>query len=119
MFRKSNSTNIYYIRFRQLVNELREKREDLIARVQELIAKKNVIDLYPEGADKNAAIVAFESKQKTLLNYIAQYDNVLIRIANYDASKCEPPVNQHFYSKESSHDVIEEAYKMFMKGEFL
>jgi hypothetical protein len=103
--------------------ELEEKfldHQDAYIRLKEateaVIIKKNVIDLYPEGADKTAAIASFKLAQMELIRAIEHYDSTRVDIRDYYQE------HNNFYknwsvlrSLKTSHAIIEEIYERFFK----
>ena len=100
--------------YQTLINSLRDARGTLVARTENVICKKGVIDLYPEGADKAFAQTECEDAQHKLI----------CAIGNYDARKQE---TEDFYKKHceelygyidkfaTSHSIIETVYRNFFK----
>ena len=54
--KKSSYINIYEAHADERLYDLWAKRDKLTARTREAITRKGVIDLYPDGADRDAAI---------------------------------------------------------------
>lgn len=93
----------------KLVNEVKSAKERLMNEVKKVWICKNVIDLYPDGADKIKALEDFKSRQKILLAAIGRYDCALRDLEEVEIKhKYEINVNIPLFS--SSHDVIEIAY---------
>lgn len=118
MFKKNKIIpNTYDRQLKQLLVEWQENRDLLIGQVNILITKKNVIDLYPEGADKNKAIEDFKARQRFLLNYIARYDDTYNQLMTFDYSKCAETISAKWqYEKATSHNIIEIAYNNFYRN---
>lgn len=83
--------------------------------VKHMIVAKGVIDLYPDGADKKAAIEHYQDLQDRLINKIAQYDqtkkdyeDAVSKYHNDDYEICPKIIF-------SSHTIVENAYKDFYK----
>ena len=56
-FKKKNShINIYEARADERLHDLWAERDRLMAKTRAVITRKAVIDLYPDGADRNAAM---------------------------------------------------------------
>lgn len=92
-----------------LVNETNAAKEKLINEVKRVWICKNVIELYPDGADKIKALEDFKSRQKILLAAIGRYDCALRDLEEVEIKhKYEINVNIPLFS--SSHDVIENTY---------
>lgn len=114
---KKRRINIYDIRIKELYDAVHEARDRLIAKTQAAITKKAVIDLYPEGADKQAAIKALDDAKYSLLCAIGYYDERLNEACQYYANnngnfdECWATPNN--FAK--SHDIIEYAYRHYFK----
>ena len=117
MFQKTKVTpNAYDITLKKLIEARKNAKEALAARVSDIIIKKNVIDLYPEGADKNRAIEDFRYSQTSLLFYIANYDDIYSKLMNFEFSKCAYYTSDKIqFAKITSHSIIESAYREFMR----
>ena len=71
------------------------------------IVRKGVIDLYPDGPDKDRAIKDFEAAQHSLLCAIGTVDGLRNDMRSYIARWAVPSVNI------SSHTIIEKVYRDF------
>lgn len=83
-----------------------------------VIIKKNVIDLYPEGADKAVANTSFKTAQNELICAIGHYDSTRADSQEY----YQEHDKNNFYkdwsaicSLKTSHALIEEIYENFFK----
>lgn len=104
----------YEEQYKELLNVVHDAKETLMARAENVICKKGVVDLYPEGADKAFAQAECEDAQHKLI----------CAIGNYDARTQEA---EDFYKKHyeelygytnkfaTSHFIIEIVYKNFFK----
>lgn len=117
MFKKTILPNEYDMHLKELINEFDDKRNDLMAQIPQLITKKNVIELYPDGADKNKAIADFEQTKQSLLTYIGAYDNIYNQLMRFDYSRCqEMRTNKYQFKSATSHSIIEIAYSNFYRN---
>lgn len=97
-------------------NDRLEAYRRLTERTEDVIVAQGVVDLYPDGADKEKAIKDLASKKIKLLCAIGVYDS--LRNEFYRALE-EPferiyTINFNTHTK-TSHEIIEEAYKNFYK----
>lgn len=91
-------------------------KQHLMACVEAIIVANSVINLYPEGADKNAAIKNAEAKKHLLLVAIGYYDG-LMRTYNellHKEEKREVTANW-INNFGTSHQIVEIAYRNFWK----
>lgn len=98
-------------------NAVYEAKERLFAKAQEVITKKNVIDLYPEGADKKAAIKALDDAKYSLLCAIGNYDGRLNEARQYYINNHDN-FQEHWATPDrfaKSHDLIENAYRDYFR----
>lgn len=96
--------------------ELVEAKSRLMNAAVKVIIANGVIDLYPEGADKDHAIKDAEDRKYSLLCAIGAYDS-LRRDYNELLKKMEERKTTLGYPTTycSSHEVIEMAYRNFWK----
>lgn len=97
-----------------LSEELLNARLDLRGQVKIVMVRNGVIDLYPDGADKDKAKKDAESAKNLLLCMIGRYDD--LRNRYNDALEKHP--NRVFTAgwartNKTSHDFIEDFYKEF------
>lgn len=108
---------IYDVKLEEKVFDFQKAFLRLKEATKAVIIKKNVIELYPDGADKNIAIASFKSAQVELLCAIGHYDSTRVDAQEYyqehdksdfykDWSKIHLP---------NSHSLIEETYGDFFK----
>lgn len=86
-------------------------------RVEKVIVCKDVIELYPEGPDKNKAIKDLEQAKYSLLCAIGHYDSALSEYKNYLIATQDKRVTTVYYNAHSwstSHQIIENQYKHFV-----
>jgi hypothetical protein len=112
---KKRTTNYYDDRMEELVNTLYDAKARLEGKVNDVITKKNVIDLYPDGPDKNRAIKDFQEAQKSLLCAIGNYDGRMRDVKefyteNYDKGTLNWR-NPDTYGK--SHAIVEGVYRNY------
>lgn len=80
--------------------------------VKDIIIKKGVIDLYPDGADKDKAIKNLELAKRHLLCLIGEYDDLRNQISN-DIEKYAGRLKNKYKVPCESHEKIERIYKIY------
>ena len=102
-------------RLEELSLQLYSKKELLISHVKNMIVKKEVINLYPDGADKKAAIKDFEKEQQHLLCRIGEYDDYRQQYINMMKRYQSEGIELNHSVPATSHWIIEYAYKSFFQ----
>ena len=97
--------------------ELLEKQSWLEKCTKRVIVKNGVINLYPEGADKEAAKNESEKAKKTLLAAIGSYDGIRIDILRYIKEHTDSFVTTTEWPLDyiTSHEIIERTYARFFQ----
>lgn len=93
-----------------------EASSTLEERAHKVIERNGVIDLYPEGADKEAAKRDAEEAKRLLLCAIGHYDSVIAEITRlYKEHKGDLVVRSEYRPDRwcSSHDKVEMAYRNY------
>lgn len=81
--------------------------------VRKIIVKKEVIAIYPNGADKEKAIKDYELEQQHLLALIGEYDDLRNQIDNLiKKTKEERYTTIDWHTPQTSHERIELIYKI-------
>lgn len=88
---------------------------DLEKRVEKVIICNGVIDLYPEGADKEAAKRDAEKAKELLLCAIGRYDGIVNQYNAALTSTCRITTLAYMPIPPNSHTLIEDYYKKFYK----
>ena len=102
------------------IQELAEDRlralNTLVERTEKVITCNGVIDLYPEGADKEKAKKDAEEAKFSLLCAIGIFDDLTNRYLEALAEPYERVTTLDYTSKcKTSHEIIEMAYRNFYK----
>lgn len=85
-------------------------------RAKKVIICNGAIDLYPEGADKEAARVKVENAKKLLLCSIGHYDDLRRQYLEALAENGERNTTVHWTREcKTSHEWVEMAYEEFWK----
>lgn len=96
---------------KQITNELAEAHGLINEKVKTVILRIGVIELYPEGADKEAAKRDAEKAKQSLLSAVAIYDEAACRY-NQAIAKDNRKTTLDYRSKSlTSHEIIEKAYE--------
>lgn len=98
-------------------DEFLDTMYQLIKTVEDVIIKKGVIALYPDGSDKKIAVFALEQAQHTMICTIGHYDSIRTDLREY-YQEHEGDFYKDWsviYSLKTSHTVIEETYADFFK----
>lgn len=88
-------------------------------RVKEVACKRDVISLYPDGADKERACEDYKDAQYRLLCAIGSVDGRLSEMSQI-YEQFSDVLSDYNYKLPSyyqkSHDIIEDTYSQYMKG---
>ena len=104
--------------YRPLYDEMFTARRRLDECVDAVIIKSGVVDLYPEGPDKEAAKKTAEAARHSLLCAIGYFDGRRRDLREfYDKHKGDLVVLAHWdaYRWKDSHTYIEYEYENFLK----
>lgn len=113
--KKDNHINIYENKADEYLYDLWEERNRLVAKTHEVITRKSVIELYPEGADRNAAIKKCETAKQSLLCAIGAYDTSRMEYNDYITENANRFNSPRKLWTATSHDLIAIAYKEYFK----
>lgn len=117
--KKIKHSTIYDIQLEEKFFEYQNAYVRLKEATEAIIIKKNVIDLYPDGADKTAAITSFKSAQLELICAIGHYDSTRADSRDYYQEHNENDFYKNWSvlcSLKNSHELIEEIYENFFKN---
>ena len=97
----------------KLLYDCYEAMDKLKEQVLQTIITNNVVELYPDGADKNKAIKDSEHEKRMLLCCVATYDLKRTNYINYFEETRDKRVTTKNYTRDvaESHKVIEQTYK--------
>ena len=113
--KKKKSFNAYENRVDDLIHEVWEARDRLTAKAKQVITRLGVINLYPDGADREKAVSDAEEAKRTLIADIGAYDTARMEYNNYIkkyAEKFDSPKEEW---TTTSHEIVEWAYKYYYK----
>lgn len=97
----------------KLLYDCYEAMDKLKEQVLQTIITNNVVELYPDGADKNKAIKDSEHEKRMLLCCVATYDLKRTNYINYFEETRDKRVTTKNYIRDvvESYKVIEQTYK--------
>lgn len=99
--------------------ELFEANEMLRSRVEKVIIRKGVIDLYIEKSpDQNKAVADMINAKNSLHAAIGHYDNILNELKSLMKKEDERNITAYWTASDhpTSHDIIENVYRNFFKN---
>lgn len=108
--------NIYESTAHERFSDLCTKRDKLTSLVHKVITRKAVIDLYPDGADRDAAIKECEAAKRSLLCAIGAYDTSRMEYNDYVTKNVERFDTPHRPWTVTSHDFIAFAYRAYFQN---
>lgn len=98
--------------------ELLRLAEQLNDQVKIVLIQKEVIELYPDGSDKDKAIKDFQQSQLSMIATIGSYDSCRDDFQRY-ITEYRPLLvtTKDWVDKvSSSHDIVEGTYLAFYRG---
>lgn len=119
MFRKKDLTiethedSVYM----KIWNEVSAANFKIVRIVEDVLVKREVINLYPTGPDKDLAQNDFETAQQFLLNAIADYDDLKRELFEYyklNKDKLNKTIDWIPSTMTNSHTIVEIAYRNFL-----
>ena len=107
------------LRIKNLRSERYEIWKDLEEAVKLVIIRNGVIEIYPEGADKEKAIKDAESAKEELLYEIGRFDSINNEF-KFALNSTEERITTKDWAKNviTSHEIIEDVYKKFFKTKY-
>lgn len=113
--KKKKPFNSYEKRADDALYEVWEARDRLTVKAKQVITRLGVINLYPDGADREKAVSDAEEAKRTLIADIGEYDTARMEYNNYIkkyAEKFDSPKREW---TTTSHEIIEWAYQYYNK----
>ena len=113
MFKKKKDLNTPAdLQLKKLYYPLIDLQDEFDLTVRKVITKKEVIEIYPDGADKDKAIKDYKFEQQHFIALIGKYDDLKNQIDNFiKNNKEERKITAHWDMPETSHERIEQIYK--------
>ena len=117
MKKKKTEINLFDEEMNNKKEAVFSAKESIRNKVYDIIAKKGVIDLYPEGADKEKAIQDLEQAKKSLICSIGAYDSALAEYKRYYTNNFEKISDRWTAPGDfgTSHYLVEMFYKHYAK----
>lgn len=103
------------IRLKAIENERSEALAILRERAEKVILCNGVINIYPEGADKEKAKADAEKAKYSLLCAIGHYDDLVRQYKEVFLSPNRNSTSYYGKTLTSSHELIECVYRDFYK----
>lgn len=101
------------LQLKELYYPFIDLRDEFYSTIRQVIVKKEVIEIYPDGADKKQAIKDYHFEQQHLLALIGKYDDLKNQIDNFiKNNKEERHTTAHWEIPQTSHEAIEAIYKI-------
>lgn len=116
---KKKTYNPYNETYKDMWNTVLEAHDRLCEAVRKVILRKGVIDLYPAGADQNAAIKDCEEAKHSLLCAIGYYDGRMQELKEYFSNHYNELNECHSWHPTrmlNSHEIVELAYEQTIRG---
>ena len=95
---------------KKIANELAEAHCRISERVEKVICRNGVIELYPEGADKEKAKRDAEKAKQSLLSAVAIYDDVANQYQKAITKENRVTTINYRNQIMTSHEIIERDY---------
>ena len=117
MFKKHRTiVNLYAEKYENIVDQYLQAQTSVQSRAEASLIKKLAIEVYPEGADKQAAQKELDEAQRSLICAIGAMDArrqemIDYYTTNFEKIKDENYKSPQFYPK--SHDTVEFAIQCF------
>lgn len=100
---------------KRIANELAEAHGLINERVKTVMMRIGVIELYPNGADKEKAKADAEKAKQSLLNAVAIYDDAACRYNQAIVKENRKTTLDYRSHSLTSHEVVEKAYEYFSR----
>lgn len=113
--KKKKPFNPYESRIDEMIYEVWEERNRLIEKTKQVITRLNVINLYPDGADRKKAVADAEKAKQSLLVAIGAYDTARMEYNDYVEKNAEKFDTSKKKWTTTSHEIIEQAYEHYNK----
>ena len=103
--KKKKPFNPYENRMDDLIHEVWEARDRLSAKAKQVITRLGVINLYPDGADREKAVSDAEKAKQSLLVAIGAYDTARMKYNDYIKKYAEKFDNPKKEWTTTSHEM--------------
>ena len=113
--KKEKPFNPYENHVDDFIHKVCEAHDRLTAKTKQVITRLGVINLYPDGADREKAVSDAEEAKRTLIAAIGEYDTVRMEYNNYIKKYAEMFDSPKKEWTTTSHEIIEWAYQYYNK----
>ena len=113
--KKKKPFNSYENRVDDLIHEVCEAHDRLTAKAKQVITRLEVINLYPDGADRKKAVSDAEEAKRILIAAIGEYDTARMEYNNYIKKYAEMFDSPKKEWTTTSHKIIEWTYQHYNK----
>lgn len=113
--KKKKPFNPYENRVDDLIYEVWEARDRLTAKAKQVITRLGVINLYPDGADREKAVSDAKEAKHALIVAIGAYDTARMEYNNYIKKYAEKFDSHKREWTTTSYEIIEWAYQYYNK----
>ena len=113
--KKKKPFNPYENHVDEWIHEVWEARDCLTAKAKQVITRLGVINLYPDGADREKAVSDAEEAKHALIAAIGEYDTARMGYNNYIKKYAEMFDSPKREWTTTSHEIIEWAYQYYNK----
>lgn len=111
--KKKNADTSADFQLKELYYPFIDLRDEFHSTIRQVIVKEEVIKIYPDGDDKDAAIKDYHFEQQHLLALIGEYDDLKNQIDNFiKNNKEERHTTAHWEIPRTSHEAVEAIYKI-------
>ena len=115
-FNKSPQPSMADIERRRLLRKLYVANQHLAERAELVIVRRNVVDLYPDGPDKELAEADLAKAKSSLLCAIGTSDGVRAELMRYIKAHYKDFVTTAGYPEPyTSHEIIEKTWRNFFQ----
>lgn len=115
MFNKKKPFNSYENHADELLYEVQETHDHLIAKARQAITRTGVVSLYPDGADRTRAWSDCDKAKHSLLVAIGSYEGAQRAYNEYIKKNADKLDGARKIWTASSHEIIEWAYENYYK----
>ena len=113
--KKKKPFNPYENHVDDFIHKVCEAHDRLTAEAKQVITRLGVIDLYPDGADREKAVSDAEEAKHALIAAIGEYDTARMEYNNYIKKYAEMFDSPKKEWTTTSHKIIEWIYQHYNK----
>ena len=113
--KKEKPFNPYENHVDDFIHKVCEAHDRLTAKTKQVITRLGVINLYPDGADREKAVSDAEEAKHALIAAIGEYDIAQMEYNNYIKKYAEMFDSPKRKWTTTSHEIVEWAYRYYNK----